>query len=436
MYWKSTLLVMALAFAPSAIAGEPSQLVQMKDWTGLSAPLGLTHAGDGSGRIFIAEQGGKVRVVDEGGALRSSPFIDLGNRTSDDNFEQGLLDIAFHPDFANNGRFFLHYTAGTTRPGGTRFGDSIVAEFFSAGGNEVDSAEPLRTILTVAQDFSNHNGGQMKFGPDGYLYLALGDGGRGGDPCDRAQTTNPDQLVEPSSCESNAPLDDSLALLGKILRLDVDASTPAGDSNLCGASAGGAAEYAVPLDNPYVRDTQQPQENRCAEIWHYGLRNPWRFSFDRDTGDLWIGDVGQNQWEEIDFLEAPIVGGVNFGWDCYEASSAFELAGCPSESELSFPVLEYDHATTGGCSVTGGYRYRGPVSALRGSYVFGDFCSGEIWLATQEGAGWTRDLFASGFGGLRSFGEDEAGNVYAIANGRVYRFEGSIELLFKDGFEP
>jgi glucose/arabinose dehydrogenase len=271
----------------------------------------------------------------------------------------------------------------------------------------------------------------MRFGPDGYLYLALGDGGSGGDPCERAQTLDPAD-IQTDGCSG----DESVALLGALLRLDVDGTTDAGANNLCGDVGDGSANYAIPADNPFVRDGDSPDETRCAEIWMSGLRNPWRFSFDRDNGDVWIGDVGQNQWEEIDRIDASVAGGQNLGWDCYEASSSFESAGCPPDSALTFPVLEYDHASTGGCSVTGGYRYRGPVTSLQGFYIFGDFCSGDVWFADNDSGSWQREVFGSGFGNIRSFGEDEQGNVYAIGGSTIYRFEGTIaELIFADGFE-
>jgi glucose/arabinose dehydrogenase len=426
----AALLILALTAARAQVPADV-ELVELPSVSGLSAPLGLTHAGDGSGRVFIVEQGGRVRVVDAAGNLIATPFVDLGNRTALSG-ERGLLDIAFHPDYASNGRFYLHYTAGITRPSGTSFGDTVVAEFNDNGDPGTPVSDPDRIILTVAQDFGNHNGGQMKFGPDGYLYLALGDGGSAGDPCERAQTVDPADIQTGGSCRGS----DSVALLGSILRLDVDATTPAGGNNLCAAAGDGSANYAIPADNPFARDPENPAETRCAEILHYGLRNPWRFGFDRVTGDLWIGDVGQNQWEEIDLLDAATAGGRNLGWDCYEASSSFEPGGCPPDGELVFPVLEYDHASTGGCSVTGGYRYRGPVDSLQGIYIFGDFCSGHIWFASRDGGAWTRQTFATGYGGLRSFGEDEAGNVYAVASGRVYRFDGIDEVLLASGFEP
>lgn len=399
--------------------------------SGLNAPLGIQHAGDGSGRLFIVQQGGTIRIIDDDGTLRATPFIDIGTRTTFSG-ERGLLDIAFHPQFSSNGLFYLHYSAGGDRPSGTRLGDTVVAEFSMTADPNVANNAPNRIILTASQDFANHNGGQMRFGPDGYLYLGLGDGGNGNDPCNRARTLDPAALVNPSSCGSSAPLNNSLALLGKMLRVDVDNSTPAGSNNLCAANANGSANYAIPAENPFAG-----QANRCGEVLLYGLRNPWRWSFDRQTQDLWIGDVGQNIWEEIDFLPWPLAGGEDLGWKVCEGSflrgsttQACNLAGSV------LPVMEYSHSATGGCSVTGGYRYRGPINSLQGFYVFGDFCSGEIWFGNADGGSWNFDSFAVRGFGLRSFGEDQDGRLYAILGSTLLRFNGNeTDLVFEDGFE-
>jgi len=421
------VLILTLLMATHARAQIPADvtLEPVPGISGLSAPLGLNHAGDGSGRIFIVEQGGTVRVVTGDGTLLAEPFVDLGDRVVSGG-EQGLLDIAFHPQFATNGLFYLHYSAGSTRPSDTAVGDTIVAEFVDNGDPAAPVATPQRIILTVAQDFSNHNGGQMRFGPDGYLYLGLGDGGSGNDPCDRAQTLDPDDIVTSGGCGG----DRSVALLGKMLRVDVDNTTPAGSNNLCAAESDGSANYAVPGTNPFAG-----QENRCGEVLLYGLRNPWRWSFDRQTQDLWIGDVGQNTWEEVDLLEGALVSGEDLGWKICEASwaSGSTTMPCPNAGSV-LPVLEY-RRNDGNCSVTGGYRYRGPINSLRGRYIYGDFCSGRIWFADNASGAWQAELFTSGFFSLRSFGEDEQGNVYVIAGGGLFRFEGDTEIIFADGFE-
>ncbi|MBS3744671.1 MAG: PQQ-dependent sugar dehydrogenase, partial [Wenzhouxiangellaceae bacterium] len=249
------------------------------------------------------------------------------------------------------------------------------------------------------------------------------------DPCNRAQTLDPSLAETAGDCKD----DPSVALLGKMLRIDVNSSTQATENtNLCSVGAGNAAEYAVPTENPYA-----DRDDRCGEVLLYGLRNPWRWSFDRATDDLWIGDVGQDQWEEINLLPAPADGtfetAENLGWNCFEGPSTFSTENdCPPPSPV-FPVLEYDHASTGGCSVTGGYRYRGFIRSLRGRYIYGDFCSGNIWFADDDTGKWQEEEFTTGFSGLRSFGEDETGNVYAIAAGQLYRFIG--EEIFIDSFE-
>ncbi len=395
--------------------------------SGLSAPLGIKHAGDASGRLFIVQQGGTIRIVDADGTLLATPFINIGTRTTASG-ERGLLDIAFHPQFASNGRFYLHYSAGSNRPTGTELGDTIVAEFSLTANPNVANNAPDRIILTAGQDFSNHNGGQMRFGPDGYLYLGLGDGGSGNDPCNRAQTLDPAAIVTGGSCRSER----SVALLGKLLRIDVDNTTPAGANNLCGANANGSANYAVPPENPFAG-----QANRCGEVLLYGLRNPWRWSFDRLTQDLWIGDVGQSTWEEVDFLPWPLAGGEDLGWKICEGSF---LRGSTSQAcSLSgsvLPVLEYRTGQNGNCSITGGYRYRGPVNSLRGRYVYSDFCSGRVWFARQDGGNWTAEVFGFAGGNVRSFGEDEDGRLYVIAGSSLFRFNGDeTDLVFEDGFE-
>ena len=427
------VLILTLLMATHSVAQIPADvtLEPVPDVSEfLSAPLGLNHAGDGSGRLFIVQQGGTVRVVGGDGTLLGEPFVDLGNRVTTDANERGLFDIAFHPQFATNSVFYLHYSAGSNRPADTAQGDTIVAEFVDNRDPAAPVTAPERIILTVAQDFTNHNGGQMRFGPDGYLYLGLGDGGSGNDPCNRAQTLDPASLVNPSSCGSSAPLNDSLALLGKMLRIDVDNTTSDDPNNLCGAEGNGSANYAVPAENPFAG-----QENRCGEVLLYGLRNPWRWSFDRQTQDLWIGDVGQSTTEEIDLLEWPLVGGDNLGWSVCEGSTLTGPSTAPCSIPDSItPVIEYARSS-GNCSVTGGYRYRGPINSLRGRYIYGDFCSGRIWFADNVSGSWQAELFTNVGFGLRSFGEDEQGRVYVIADGDLLRFEGETDFIFADGFE-
>jgi glucose/arabinose dehydrogenase len=351
----------ALTFAATAAAAtlrlEPVA-------SGLDRPVFVTHAGDGSGRLFVVEQAGVIRIV-EGGALRERPFLELGDEVEAGG-ERGLLGLAFHPNFAANGRFFVHYTR-------RRDGASVVAEFV-VGRDPNRALAAGRTLLTVAQPFANHNGGMIAFGPDGFLYIGLGDGGSAGDPGNRAQ--DPDEL------------------LGKILRLDVDRRRP----------------YAIPNDNPFADGGGRP------EIYALGLRNPWRFSFDRKQGRLFAGDVGQNSVEEIDVIRL----GRNYGWRILEGSRCFNPREDCDRGALKRPRAEYRHAR-GRCSVTGGYVYRGRALAeLEGTYVFGDFCSGEIF-GLRKGR---RSVLLDTDLRISSFGEDEAGELYVVDHGGgIYRLE-------------
>ena len=337
--------------------------------SGFDQPLGLTNAGDGSGRIFIVEQSGLIRIIDAG-ATHEIPFLDIRDRVGDESNEQGLLGLVFHPQYAHNGFFYVNYTDSS--------GDTVIARYrVSADANIADPGTELR-ILQVIQPFVNHNGGAMAFGPDGYLYIGLGDGGAVGDPNENAQNPN--------------------VFLGKILRIDVDSTSP----------------YGIPADNPFVIIDGLP------EVWAYGLRNPWRFSFDSLTGDLYIADVGQQQWEEIDFLPAGSLGGSNFGWDIYEGAHLFRGAEDPG-IPLIFPIAEYSR--DGGCSVTGGYVYRGAaLASWQGVYIYGDFCSGKVWgLLRAESGEWRNALLFDLDVLITSFGLDESGELYLVdRNGSIY----------------
>ena len=332
---------------------------------GLIRPVGIQNAGDGSGRLFILEQMGRILIYDHG-RVSPTPFLNIIDEVGSSGNEQGLLGLAFHPRYAENGQFFVNYT--------DRNGNTVIARFHVSDDPNVADPASETPLLHVDQPFPNHNGGMLAFGPDGYLYAGLGDGGSGGDPLGNGQNTK--------------------VLLGKILRLDVDSGNP----------------YAIPADNPFG-----------SEVWAYGLRNPWRFSFDRATGDLWIGDVGQNAWEEIDFLPAGSPGGANFGWNLIEGSHPYSGDAQPG---LILPVAEYSHAE-GGCSVTGGTVYRGAaLPEWQGIYLYGDYCSGKVWGLIRSTGGWqSRVQFDTGFS-ISSFGVDEAGEVY-IANlqGSIHRLE-------------
>jgi hypothetical protein len=366
-------------------------------------PVGLVHAGDGSDRLFVVQQDGRIWVM-QPGADTATLFLDLGSEAVFCCGERGLLGLAFHPDYEVNGFLYVYYSAEPV--GGQQFGDSVVSRFtVSADPNVADAGSELE-LLRQPQPAGNHNGGQLAFGPDGYLYISLGDGGGGGDPQDNAQ--------------------DLSNLLGKILRIDVDAP-------------GAGGQYSIPPDNPFVG-----QPGVREEIWVYGLRNPWRFSFDRQTGHLYIADVGQGQIEEVNFLPAGHPGGANFGWRCYEGSQPFNLTGCGPASRYRFPILEYGHGA-GDCSVTGGYRYRGPDGLLEDTYLYGDFCSGRIWGATPGcGGGWRSTLLLDSNLLITSFGEGEDGAVYLVGFtgfgsdvGRVFRLVAvPTDLrIFLDDFE-
>ena len=368
---RAAALATVLALAAGPLGAQAPGLQEIA--LGLEDPVYLTHAGDGSGRLFIVEQAGRIRVLQDG-ALRKTPFLDIA-RVIKSGGERGLLSIAFHPEFAETGFLYLNYTE--------RDGDTVVARYsVSAEPDRADPGSALR-IISIDQPFSNHNGGQLQFGPDGYLYVGMGDGGWAGDPGNRAQNPR--------------------SLLGKMLRLDVDA-------------AGG---YAIPPDNPFAATT-----GAAPEIWALGLRNPWRFSFDRLTGDLYIGDVGQNKWEEIDFQPAVSQGGENYGWRIVEGAHCFNPATACARERLTAPAYEYSQSE--GCSVTGGYVYRGPTLAeLAGTYFFADYCAGTIWgLARDAGGAWARTtILETGFS-VSSFGEDEAGELYVLdySGGRVLQF--------------
>lgn len=368
--------------------------------SGLDRPLALRHANDGSPRLFIVEQTGRIRIYNTlTHTLHAQPLLDLSSQIVTGG-EQGLLGLAFHPDYANNGWFFVNYTRADTPKN-----RSVIARYqvFAHNPAEADPAS-AQVLLEFEQDAANHNGGDLHFGPDGYLYIASGDGGGGGDPLNRAQ--------------------DKHSLLGKLLRIDVD-TTAGNPARLCGLSP---AAYAIPADNPYATG------GGCGEVWALGLRNPWRISFDRASGDLFIGDVGQNQQEEINWQPAAAAGGRNYGWSCREGTLAVNFNACHPEP-LTEPVISYPHAL--GCSVTGGYRYRGAkIGGLQGLYVYGDFCSGRVWLAREEAGVWQvlREL-DTGLN-IASFGEDAAGELYVIdvVGESVYRLD-SPAALFGDDFE-
>jgi glucose/arabinose dehydrogenase len=418
-----SLLWLALLASPPALAVPPDlTLVTFASGGGLTNPLAVRHAGDGSGRVYVVQRNGIIRAYDASGTALGVVLSFAANpppqgfSTGTGGDERGLLGLAFHPQYPNDPRMFVYYTDGNS--------DTVVASYTVGGSPPVANPASAAIVLRVDQDFTNHNGGDIHFGADEYLYIGLGDGGSGNDPCNRAQTLNPADLIVTGSCAPDANFlgdnPDSLALLGKMLRIDVDAITPAGANGLCGGNANGSANYAIPVGNPFASGSTA---NGCDEVWHYGLRNPYRFSFDRDTGDMFIGDVGQVNWEEISFA-AVDVGGLNYGWKICEGfhQSGSNVVLCPLAGS-TLPILAY--ARSGGnCAVTGGFRYRGPIAALRGEYVYADYCSGRIQIASESRNGWTTALWRTEPYSIAGFGEDEAGDLYLtdFFGGRVLRF--------------
>ena len=385
--------------------------------------LGLVHAADGSNRLFVVRQGGAIEMFEPGGT--PSTFMTIPAPLSTGG-ERGLLGLAFHPDFSSNGLFYVNYTAGSDHPSDAAAGDTVISEFQVDGSTGLGDSGSERVLLTVVQDFSNHNGGNIKFGPDGFLYIGMGDGGSFGDPCNRSQTLDPNDIQTGGDCRNHP----SAAMLGKMLRIDIDQTTPAGSNTLCAANPDGSDEYAVTADNPFVG------EAACAEVWSLGLRNPWRWSFDRDTGDLWIADVGQNRWEDVNFEPAGHPGGANYGWRECEGPYTYPHQTPPQECQFEhdFPVLHYPISGQPECSITGGYRYRGPIASMQGAYVYGDYCSGRIWFAWQSGPNEFEELeFSVEGSNLRSFGEDESGHLFVVRNGGIWQFEA--DWIFSDRFE-
>jgi len=359
-----------------------AQLTTQEVANGIDRPVFVTHAGDGSGRLFVLEQEGAIRIIDAGGNLLPTPFLDIdgtvrGGDSGGD--ERGLLGLAFHPDYENNGKFYVNYTGAGN--------DTRIAEYqVSAGDDNIADPGTARIIMFYDQPFSNHNGGWLSFGDDGYLYIAAGDGGSGNDPGNRAA-----RLTQ---------------FLGKIHRINVDGGDDfPGDAN---------QNYEIPADNPFVGTP-----NAVESIWHYGLRNPWRSSFDRGTGDLWIADVGQNGWEEINH-DIGNAGGLNYGWRCREGFQSTGLS-CGT-TNWTDPVFDYP-LTGGNCAIIGGYVYRGCElgEAYQGQYFFGDYCGGSVWTLDPTDHSRTTE-FNFGFG-LSSWGQDEAGELYIsdLFSGQVFK---------------
>ncbi|AXG98364.1 PQQ-dependent sugar dehydrogenase [Deinococcus wulumuqiensis] len=363
-------LALGAALLGSPVTAQNAPAVKFVPYaSGLKSVTTITPAGDGSGRLYVTLQAGQVRVIDRG-KLRPEPFLDVSRLTSAGG-ERGLLGLTFDPRYKQNRRLYVHYT--------DRSGDTVLARYLASA--DFSRADPAsgRVLFTAKQPYANHNGGQIEFGPDGFLYLGLGDGGSGGDPQNNGQN-----LSSP---------------LGKLLRFDV---------------SGDRAKPAA--GNPFVN-----RSGANPNIWAYGLRNPWRFSFDRTTGDLVIADVGQNTFEEVNRQPRASKGGENYGWRLREGRACYEPAqGCPSQG-LTGPVLTYGRSE--GQSVTGGYVYRGnAIPALKGRYVFGDFGSGNVWAARMTGGTWSKALLGT-VKGPSAFGQDEAGELYVAEyfTGRILK---------------
>ena len=381
--WPTALvLVLALGLvasaASTAFGAEPKALSLRPFADGLDSPVFVTGDGSGSGRLYAVEQPGRIRVLSADGEVRDEPFLDITDRITAGG-EQGLLGLAFHPDYAANGRLFVDYTRAED-------GATVIAEFL--GGDETADPATERVLLVIGQPFANHNGGMLAFDAEGMLLVGMGDGGGGGDP------------------EGNGQ--DPRALLGKLLRIDVDAQEP----------------YAIPADNPFADG-----EAAAPEIWALGLRNPWRFSVDRETGDVWLGDVGQNAWEEVDAIPAG-QGGLDLGWNTMEGLACFESADCDMEG-LSLPVVTLGR-DLGACSVVGGYVYRGErYPDLQGDYIFSDYCSGDLWLLPADdalaGAEVEPVVVGHHDGSVVSFGQDDEGELYVVDHGgAILRLEAGL----------
>lgn len=398
---KFTPYALVLAAAVTSVSAQAQ--VTRELITTVNFPVAITSAGDA--RLFITEKLGKIRVVDETGTLLTTPFLDIDARASGSQFdERGLFSCAFHPDYATNGIFYVNYTNNS--------GNTVISRFSRSSGNpNLADSTSEQILITINQDFSNHNGGQLQFGPDGMLYIGMGDGGSGGDPNCRAQNRN--------------------TLLGKMLRLDVNQNFNT------------SPYYGIPADNPFIGEG-----NPMDKVWALGVRNPWRFSFDRNNGDLWIADVGQIQIEEVNHIPFSDGGGQNFGWkimegkSCYTGSNSLPDADCPTlvpcnDPSLTLPVTEYWH-TGGRVSVTGGYVYRGSrAPSLIGKYVFADYGSGEIFVFDEtlidNPATTTVDeritvLEATG-STISTFGEDNMGELYVAVGDSIYLLKEPISAV-------
>ena len=367
---KVAILCFLLFSIPSWVSAQ-IKLVQIA--SNLERPVDITAPPDGSGRVFVVEQEGSIRVYN-GNRVLSKPFLNIRSAVLCCG-EQGLLSLAFHPNYRTNGFFYIYYVNNA--------GSLVLARYKVSTNPNVANASSQRILLTIPHPvFGNHNGGEIQFGKNGYLYLSVGDGGGGGDESNNAQNLG--------------------TLLGKILRIDVNNGNP----------------YGIPANNPFVN-----RPGARKEIWAYGLRNPWRIGFDRATGALYIGDVGQGQWEEVNFEPPKSPGGVNYGWRRMEGKHCFNPSNNCNDGSLKLPFAEYNHSQ--GCAVTGGFVYRGSaIPALVGTYLYADYCSGIIWGAKRVNGTWTTRVLLSSGKNISTFGEDNQGELYIAHNsssGSIYR---------------
>ncbi len=402
----SILFILGLALSPAVAQSVTWPTIELQVYTSdLSLPTSITFADDNSGNLYVTEALGTIRIIRDG--ILQGDFLDISDRVLVGG-ERGLLGLAFPPDYASKGYFYVYYTRSD--------GDIVVSRFHTFQGQNIGDKNSEENILVIEHSqFNNHNGGQLAFGPDGYLYIATGDGGGGGDTLGNGQNLG--------------------ALLGKILRIDVESTASANQFSRITPQQGGGffvylpvvsmttspqqapAAYTIPPDNPFINTP-----GVAPEIWSYGLRNPWRFSFDRQTGNLFIADVGQGAYEEVNFQPAGSSGGENYGWPIMEGPVCYNTSGCDETGIL--PVTSYSHASQPeACSVTGGYVYRGSeYASLQGFYLFGDFCSGQIWGLINDGSWQTQQLLDTTIL-ISSFGEDQLGTIYAAdyGAGTIYK---------------
>lgn len=363
-----------------------SQTIALQSFgTGFSSPVEITNAGDS--RLFIVQKGGLIRILNANGTVNSTPFLNLSSIVST-NSERELLGLAFHPNYATNGYFFVNYT--------NTAGNTVIARYSVNSGNP-DIANTTGTILmTISQPYSNHNGGSIKFGPDGFLYIGMGDGGSGGDPQGYSQNL--------SLTNTNVVSNPSRIYLGKMLRIDVNTTAP-------------GLNYGFPSTNPYVNEAGK------QEIWAIGLRNPWKFSFNRLNGDLWIADVGQNAFEELNKIASPLPNtGINFGWKCYEGNATYDATGCNPANTMTFPIYQYPLYSNNTCSITGGYFYTGlTYPNFQNKYIFSDYCDNRIRIIDNNGVVSNSTTFPNN--AFATFGEDMNGELYVagITSGTIFK---------------